>query len=738
MKAAELRGALAPAPAPMSESGLLWVHQYQCQCAWQNQFCSGNLDHVVTVHRVATATYELAQYIFLQELDNEDFNIVDHLNQGFFKESFIAPCLGDQSKPCSNNLKTANCKLINKHRHTFLKEIKFECPQLIGAAFVANYEGTTILAAYKSHVSQRFSGQLKHMVNIELDTSKDSKQINSKHTSDSILRDRVAGLIESFFGTYPEDYIFSDNGLKYDSVAKPVNHFGASVEMFRSLKLNEAVNTISLFPTRTSIVLGFTTLDKTILARGILPITKSRLKALHNGKLYLDIKLPEIPRLKDLKGKKRVKAERISRSKKGSGDADNNNENNNNNNDKDNSTSTSNSGKLANGANKRRERVFHWIRKNAKKVFQLDPAKLAKAETNGWYMSVEDTERALNHPGSSTLACKLYAEYLLERRKGDFVLGEHYHNTQTLGKSQKHAGSSSTDSLHRKFHYLSFVNRKRADPIRGKGRREMPIGQGFTVYLIDEYCTSTFCPVCESRIEKFHKIDDPCLKNPKRKYHVAMAAAAFNSVVAATTSAAASVAAAATDAAAITDSAQQSRNQWMPIRPESADIIRRIGEEKGWSKRKISHKIKQQLQNELAERNWEQFVNLQPADNLKRIARLSGWSRGKIERKIRQRMCNELAAQQQVQDQQQQQQCTVEDCLQTFRTDGTKIKDGEKVPSSRRKWNRDMAAVLNFRIILNALLKGEHSPCLLRKKTPFELAGFESTATPNNFPKPKP
>ncbi|KAI7835108.1 hypothetical protein BX661DRAFT_211554, partial [Kickxella alabastrina] len=266
----------------------------------------------------------------LQELDNEDFNIVDHLNQGFFKESFIAPCLGDQSKPCSNNLKTANCKLINKHRHTFLKEIKFECPQLIGAAFVANYEGTTILAAYKSHVSQRFSGQLKHMVNIELDvkkrtkqrheilksedghtekqiqqciskeiripagrmkwallcakTSKDSKQINSKHTSDSILRDRVAGLIESFFGTYPEDYIFSDNGLKYDSVAKPVNHFGASVEMFRSLKLNEAVNTISLFPTRTSIVLGFTTLDKTILARGILPITKSRLKALHNGK----------------------------------------------------------------------------------------------------------------------------------------------------------------------------------------------------------------------------------------------------------------------------------------------------------------------------------------------------------------------------------------------------------------------------------------------------------------------
>ncbi|KAI7829888.1 hypothetical protein BX661DRAFT_142326 [Kickxella alabastrina] len=64
------------------------------------------------------------------------------------------------------------------------------------------------------------------------------------------------------------------------------------------------------------------------------------------------------------------------------------------------------------------------------------------------------------------------------------------------------------------------------EPIRGKGLQEMLIGQGFTVYLIDEYCTSTFCPVCESRIEKFHKIDDPRLKNPKHKHHVAMAAAA--------------------------------------------------------------------------------------------------------------------------------------------------------------------------------------------------------------------
>ncbi|KAJ1942108.1 hypothetical protein GGF37_003260 [Kickxella alabastrina] len=159
------------------------------------------------------------------------------------------------------------------------------------------------------------------------------------------------------------------------------------------------------------------------------------------------------------------------------------------------------------------------------------------------------------------------------------------------------------------------------EPIHGKGLQEMLIGQGLTVYLIDEYCTSRFCPVCESRMEKFHKIDDPRLNNPKHKYHVAIAAAAaFNSVAAATTSAAVSVAAAATavsvatttaaDAASIIDSAQQSRNQWVAIRPQSADIIWWIGEKKSWSKRKISRKVKQQLRDELAERNRKHCINL--------------------------------------------------------------------------------------------------------------------------------
>ncbi|KAJ1896193.1 hypothetical protein LPJ66_004138 [Kickxella alabastrina] len=50
-----------------------------------------------------------------------------------------------------------------------------------------------------------------------------------------------------------------------------------------------------------------------------------------------------------------------------------------------------------------------------------------------------------------------------ELRKGKFILSKHYHNMPTLGKSCNYDGSRSTDPLHCKLRYLSFVNGKHAD-----------------------------------------------------------------------------------------------------------------------------------------------------------------------------------------------------------------------------------------------------------------------------------
>lgn len=56
----------------------------------------------------------------------------------------------------------------------------------------------------------------------------------------------------------------------------------------------------------------------------------------------------------------------------------------------------------------------------------------------------------------------------------------------------------------------SAGNSKYHEPVRGKGVRSLLKKGGFTVLLIDEYKTSTFCPQCKfSPVEKFKKIDNP-------------------------------------------------------------------------------------------------------------------------------------------------------------------------------------------------------------------------------------
>ncbi|KAJ1898774.1 hypothetical protein LPJ66_002545, partial [Kickxella alabastrina] len=99
-------------------------------------------------------------------------------------------------------------------------------------------------------------------------TNRAGKQIDTKRISDPVLRDGIERLIERIFGTYPEDYSFGDKGLKYDSSANTVKHIGCFVESFRLLNVKD-VRKISLFPMKTSVVPGFTTIDKTILIQNI-------------------------------------------------------------------------------------------------------------------------------------------------------------------------------------------------------------------------------------------------------------------------------------------------------------------------------------------------------------------------------------------------------------------------------------------------------------------------------------
>ncbi|KAG2191956.1 hypothetical protein INT47_004739 [Mucor saturninus] len=55
----------------------------------------------------------------------------------------------------------------------------------------------------------------------------------------------------------------------------------------------------------------------------------------------------------------------------------------------------------------------------------------------------------------------------------------------------------------------SAPNVKYQEPTRNKGLIDMLKKNGFKLYLIDEYKTSSFCPACESPLEKFKTIVNP-------------------------------------------------------------------------------------------------------------------------------------------------------------------------------------------------------------------------------------
>ncbi|KAI8388266.1 uncharacterized protein BYT42DRAFT_611336 [Radiomyces spectabilis] len=55
----------------------------------------------------------------------------------------------------------------------------------------------------------------------------------------------------------------------------------------------------------------------------------------------------------------------------------------------------------------------------------------------------------------------------------------------------------------------SASNVKFHEPIRGVGMRRMLKKQGFEVYLLDEFKTSSCCPDCGDPLEKFKKVPNP-------------------------------------------------------------------------------------------------------------------------------------------------------------------------------------------------------------------------------------
>ncbi|KAJ2657297.1 hypothetical protein IW148_005240 [Coemansia sp. RSA 1199] len=179
--------------------------------------------------------------------------------------------------------------------------------------------------------------------------------------------------------------------------------------------------------------------------------------------------------------------------------------------------------------------VYRYTRYQQRKETRV--TKYKKILENEKTAEVAALERALSAGSYIKPDLRLFEEYLAARAEVAVELTRHYNQTMC----RQRVGTTTPEvPLNRKLQLSAFINRKRADqllvnrlhqrftldaifvmgnwgapmtrfhePIRGKGWRTLLKRGGFTVYLINEHLTSSFCPICEERISTFLNVPNP-------------------------------------------------------------------------------------------------------------------------------------------------------------------------------------------------------------------------------------
>ncbi|KAJ2480726.1 hypothetical protein IWW56_002239 [Coemansia sp. RSA 2131] len=193
--------------------------------------------------------------------------------------------------------------------------------------------------------------------------------------------------------------------------------------------------------------------------------------------------------------------------------------------------------------------VYRYTRCQQRKETRV--TKYKKILENEKTAEVAALERTLSAGSYIKPDLKLFEEYLAARAEVAVELTRFYNRTMCR---QRVGATTPEVPLHRKLRLSAFINRKRADqllvnrlrqrfsqdavfvmgnwsapmakfhePIRSKGWRTLFKRGGFTVYLINEHLTSSFCPICEERISTFLDVPNPRpwmrTKRPEVKCH---------------------------------------------------------------------------------------------------------------------------------------------------------------------------------------------------------------------------
>ncbi|KAI9269577.1 hypothetical protein EDC94DRAFT_639311 [Helicostylum pulchrum] len=154
---------------------------------------------------------------------------------------------------------------------------------------IANYEVTKIRTAYINNVTSNFGNKLRKMLNLimkkkdrlqEADKSKEDRRnvysqmnkvklaVSSKKLEDAtseFLGQDGMNTIRSFIGCFSEDYKFEKGSIFYDCKANSVKHLRAYYQIAKTCEALQGGKSINCFPIRTAFIPCYMTIDTLIL-----------------------------------------------------------------------------------------------------------------------------------------------------------------------------------------------------------------------------------------------------------------------------------------------------------------------------------------------------------------------------------------------------------------------------------------------------------------------------------------
>ncbi|GAA5808780.1 hypothetical protein MFLAVUS_002176 [Mucor flavus] len=528
-----------------------------------------NLVNITNV--LVTHTFAFTKYILIQELQSDDgFDPKDFIKKDFFVEVFLSFI---QAKAVSTSrlkdITKTYRQLILKYKEEYCTNARYTPIPLVHAQQIALYECTKIQTAYLNNLKAHFGNRLRSFVNRLFKKDEKAKNLREKMKANgsteeaikSAIRKEVyqpcnqvkqaiikketpeSGLLDAqslktlamFYASYRKNYSFQKNSIYYDVKARPENHFkaffklaGAVVNLrnraFKNQGFDKSVRFQGTLKTdgvdisvikqnmdtnrKTSKAKNRTqiTVDQTEYIEGIsqsdLRKTEGNCVLIDPGRRDLMYCLKETSKTDDKQTLTKTKPEIIKAAEVGL------------------SKTESFSLKIESYSKYIKARASvdillreyygnetynttqimmqqHHVKRRLKNIEKAEILKIAEK-------TLETGQVDLLRKRASQLLEKLQ---ILPFRKLKFSSKLYFdkNDAQLVRKLKNKFGSNSTLILGN----WSAPNVKYQEPTRSKGLIATLKKNGFKLYLIDEYKTSSFCPECESPLEKFKTIVNP-------------------------------------------------------------------------------------------------------------------------------------------------------------------------------------------------------------------------------------